>query len=134
MVLADAFHNFIAQFVFFGHFHAFFNMVDEDQCRHGRGKFIMAVSAVRLILDTSCEVVVDAVAHGDRVWLHGFGTFYPRDYGARNRAVAASPRQGSGKREVLSIGPKRVIRYKSAKAVKEHVAAVYKELQEILTR
>ena len=51
MVLDNAFDNFIAQFVFFGHFHAFFDMADEDQCGHGGGELVMAVSPVRLIFN-----------------------------------------------------------------------------------
>lgn len=66
-------------------------------------------------LSAAVDVIIDAVSHGDKVTLVGFGSFEPRDRKARN---GRNPQTG----KKLKIAATRVPAFSAGKLFKEKVA------------
>jgi len=66
------------------------------------------------VVDAFCDVIEEALAHGDKVSLVGFGTFEVRE---RQPRVGRNPQTG----EQLQIPATRVPAFRAGKALKETV-------------
>ena len=69
-----------------------------------------------LVLSAALDLVMEAVADGDKVTLVGFGSFEPRDRKARE---GRNPKTG----EKMQIQATRVPAFSAGKLFKEHVAS-----------
>ncbi|MCZ6603745.1 MAG: integration host factor subunit beta [Alphaproteobacteria bacterium] len=71
---------------------------------------------VERIVATVFEVITDALAHGDRVELRGFGAFSVKQRQAR---IGRNPRTG----ESVAVAAKRVPYFKTGKELRERLNA-----------
>lgn len=74
----------------------------------------MEPDAVRAYVDTFLDVVLDTLGSGERIEIRGFGVFQIEE---RDGRKTRNPRTG----EPVMVGPKRSVRFKMGKELRERV-------------
>lgn len=74
----------------------------------------MEPDAVRAYVDTFLDVVLDTLGSGERIEIRGFGVFQIEE---RDGRKTRNPRTG----ESVMVGPKRSVRFKMGKELRERV-------------
>ena len=74
----------------------------------------MEPDAVRSYVDTFLDVVLETLGSGERIEIRGFGIFQIEE---RDGRKTRNPRTG----EAVTVGPKRTVRFKMGKELRERV-------------